>query len=301
MIPAAVVTFHPDAGWPARLDTLLREHPRVVVVDNSTAPAARDVVAKTLSSRPGASLLSLSDNPGIGAALNLAFATLATEGHSRAVAYDQDSTPASGFAAALAATATAHPHAAVIGANWTDPRRPGRPALFLRPAPPLGLGFRRVPATRDLEGLLCVITSGSLFDLGVWRELDGFDASLFLDLVDTDYCLRARRAGHDIAASAAAGLQHHRGEKRVVRLLGRDFHPAHTPPFRLRCLTRNRLLLFRRHRLRPFAWVLYECGYGAKLLADALLFERSKGQRLAAMSRGALDGLLGRSGPVRPG
>ncbi|MBC8011122.1 MAG: hypothetical protein H7067_13620, partial [Burkholderiales bacterium] len=190
--------------------------------------------------------------------------------------------------------------AAVIGANWTDPRRPGRPALFLRAAGPDGLGFRRTPATQDLSDLLCVITSGALFDLAIWRSLDGFAADLFLDLVDTDYCLRARRAGHDVAASAAARLDHHRGEKRPARLLGRTFHPAHTPPFRLRCLSRNRILLFRRLRLRPVAWVLYELAYAAKLFADALLFEDRKANRLAAMAAGTLDGLMGRSGPILP-
>lgn len=300
MIPAAVVTFHPDEGWPARLDAVLREHPRVIVVDNSTSTEAREFVTATLSTRPGASRIALSDNPGIGAALNLAFASLSTEGHARAVAYDQDSTPAPGFAEALAATAAAQPRAAVVGANWTDPRRPGRPALFLRPAALLGLCFRRVPADHDLAGLLCVITSGSLFDLSIWRRLGGFDAGLFLDLVDSDYCLRARRAGHDIVACAHAALLHHRGEKRPVRVLGRDYHPAHTPPFRLRCLTRNRLLLFRRNRLRPLAWTVYELAYAFKLVIDALLFEPRKPARFAAMLCGARDGLLGRTGPVRP-
>jgi rhamnosyltransferase len=300
MIPAAIVTFHPDEGWPARLDAVLREHARVVVVDNSTSPEARGFVTATLSTRPGTSLIAHSDNPGIGAALNLAFASLSAEGRSRVVAYDQDSTPAPGFGEALAATAATRPRAAVVGANWTDPRRPGHPALFLRPAGPFGLGFRRAPANTDLGGLLCVITSGALFDLEVWRDLGGFDEGLFLDLVDTDYCLRARHAGHDIAASARAILLHHRGEKRPARLLGRDYHPAHTPPFRLRCLTRNRLILFRRNRLRPVAWTVYELAYAFKLVADALLFEPHKRARFAAMLRGVLDGLLGRTGPVRP-
>jgi rhamnosyltransferase len=300
VIPAAIVTFHPDTAWPARLDAVLREHPRVVVVDNSTSAEGRAFVSAIIAARAGASLHALSENPGIGAALNLAFSALADEGHARAVAYDQDSTPAPGFAAALSATATAMPHAAVIGANWIDPRRPDRPALFLHAAGPFGFGFRRIAATRDLSDLLCVITSGSLFDLAVWRALGGFDERLFLDLVDTEYCLRARLAGHDIAAAATARLEHHRGEKHPVRLLGRDFYPAHTPPFRLRCLSRNRILIFRRLRLRPLAWVFYELAYAAKLLADSLFLENRKIARLSAMLEGTWDGLRKRSGPVRP-
>lgn len=299
MIPAVIVTYHPDPEWPARLAAVRREHARILVVDNSTEPEARNRVTNTAAAIPGTAVLSLLGNPGIGAALNLAFSTLAAEGHARAVAYDQDSTPAPGFAAALAATSAALPRAAVIGANWTDPRRPGRPALFLRPGFPMNLGFRRVPADQDLSGLLCVITSGSLFDLSAWRALGGFAEELFLDLVDTDYCLRARRAGHDIAASNAARLLHHRGEKKAVRFLGHVFHPAHTPAFRLYCLSRNRLLLLRRHRLRPIAWTLYESAYALKLTFDALFLENDTTKRLVAILRGTFHGLLGWAGPVR--
>lgn len=300
MIPAAVVTFHPDTDWPTRLDAVLREHPRVTVVDNSTNSSAQAFVAKTAASRRRCQLRQLPDNPGIGAALNHAFSALTTEGHDVAVAYDQDSSPAPGFSAALSATAAAIPGAAVIGANWTDPRHPGRPARFLRPSLPFGLCFSRTPAICDLSGLLCVITSGSRFDLRIWTTLGGFDEGLFLDLVDTDFCLRARAAGHVIAASAAARLEHHRGEKETVRLLGYDFHPAFTPPFRLRCLSRNRILIFRRRRLRPLAWTLYDTLYGVKLAADALLLEDQKLARIGAMLRGTWDGLRNRAGPVRP-
>lgn len=299
MIPAAVVTYHPDSEWPARLDTILREHPRVVVVDNSTCTTAQTFVADTVARRPGTKLHSLPENPGIGVALNLAFSTLSSEDFTHVVAYDQDSIPADGFVSALIATATAHPHAVVIGANWTDPRRPGRPALFLRSGPPLNLGFHRLPADRDLSELLCVITSGSLFDLSAWRKLGGFTEDLFLDLVDTDYCLRVRRAGHDIAACSSARLLHHRGEKKSVRFLSRIFYPAHTPLFRLYCLSRNRVLLLRRHRFRPLAWAAYECAYASKLGLDALFLEKNRVSRLMAIARGTWHGLLNRSGPVR--
>jgi rhamnosyltransferase len=300
VIPAVIVTFHPDAGWPARLASVRREHARVLVVDNSTSADARNYVATVVAETPGASLLSLPANPGIGAALNLAFSTLSAENHARVVAYDQDSTPAPGFSKAIIATAEAHPNAAVIGANWSDPRRPQDSARFLRPGAPMGLGFNRMRATRDLPKVICVITSGSLFDLKVWRDIGGFSADLFLDLVDTDYCLRARRARYDIVACHTAYLIHHRGEKRPVRLLGCTFYPSHTPLFRLRCLSRNRILLFRRHRLYPPAWVAYELAYASKLVIDALLFEQHTCSRLMAIVRGTWEGVRGRSGPVRP-
>lgn len=300
MIAAVTVTYNPDAGWPERLAALRREHTHLVVVDNSTAPETQAHVATLVAACSGATLLSLPTNPGIGAALNLAFQHLLRTGHTHAVVYDQDSTPATGFVAALTSTLKVYPRAAVVGANWSDPRRPNAAARFLRAGHPLGAGFRRIHATSDLDNLICVITSGSLFDLTVWRTLHGFSADLFLDLVDTDYCLRARQAGNDVVASAAAQLIHHRGNKSPRRLLGREFYPANTPPFRLRCLARNRILLFRRHRLRPLAWVTYEIAYAAKLAFDTLLLEDNRWSRLKSTLHGTWDGLLGRSGPVPP-
>jgi rhamnosyltransferase len=290
------VTFEPDHAWPERLRLIAGYFPRCVVVDNSVTPGAQALVRATAAQYPGVELIANPDNPGIGRALNQGFEVLAAAGIVWVIAFDQDSTPAPGFAQALLETAAGDEtgRVAVVGANWRDRARPDHASRHLRPGPPFGWGFRRIAADADLSGVLCVITSGSLFSLRAWHELGGFDEGLFLDLVDTDFCLRARAAGWTVAVAAAARLGHERGAKRAVRFLGRTFYPAFMPPGRLYYLSSNRLQLFRRHGGHEPGWVAYELVYAAKLCADILFLEDHKAAKLAACLHGTVHGLFGR-------
>lgn len=297
-IAGVVVTYFPDTEFPLRLAAVAREVAPLLVVDNSADPAAADPLA-ALCARSGTRLLRNAANLGTAAALNRGFAELARLGCTRAVAFDQDSVPLPGLAAALRACADSDPRrpAAVVGANWTDAAR-GAPAHHLVRHPRLPPCFRRVIAERDLNAATAVIMSGSLFSLEAWRELGGFDESLFLDLVDADFCLRAREAGWAVRVAAAAGLLHARGRKRAVRWGGRAWWPAFMPPARLYMLYRNRMLLFRRHAWREPHWAAFETAYSLKVLAEIVLLENGKLAKLGACLRGTGAGLLGCRGPV---
>lgn len=294
---AVVVTFFPDAGFERRLGSVAREFSPVIVVDNSADPviAAR---LRAACAPLGVELVLNSENRGLGAALNQACEWLARSGRDRAVAFDQDSTPAEGFGAALRALADKLPACAVVGANWTDAGRPGLASRHLRPNRSLPFLFERVAAAEDLEGVTCVITSGSLFRLDMWRALGGFDESLFLDLVDTDYCLRACGRSYTIAVAARALLTHHRGAKREVQALGRAWWPAFMSTLRLRYQWRNRLRVIVRRGWRTPHWVMFETVYALKTIAEIVLLEDGKGAKLGACILGLWDGLRGRSGKI---
>lgn len=290
---AVVVTFFPDAAFATRLAAIARQYAPVLVVDNS-ADAHLNASLATLCRDLRCSYLPQPENLGLAVALNRGFAHLRSLGHTAALAFDQDSTPAPGHAAAL----LAQPDAAVIGSNWHDENRPAAPSRHLRRHPAIPLLFTRVPATADLPEVTCVITSGTLFDLEVWHRLGGFDERLFLDLVDTDYCLRARAAGHRVAVAAGASLAHQRGAKCPIRRVGRTWWPAFMTPLRLRYLFRNRVLLLPRHTARAPHWVLFELTFAAKILAEIVFLEDDKLRKLAACIRGTWDGFLGADGPI---
>ena len=293
-----IVTFFPDAGFDERLATIAREFAPLLVVDNS-AEAAVAARLRGACAAHGAELRLNTDNRGLAGALNQAFASMAQRGVTAVVVFDQDSTPEPGFAEALDALAARQPDAAVIGANWRDEGRPDFPARHLRAHPASPLLFQRVPAsTKDLGDVSCVITSGSLFTVETWRALGGFDERLFLDLVDTDYCLRARAAGRRVAVAAGAGLRHRRGAKRPVRFLGRTWWPAFMAPVRLRYLFRNRIRLIGRHGWREPHWVGFELCHSAKIAFEIVCLEDRKVAKLGACARGIWDGLTGATGRI---
>lgn len=294
-VGGVVVTYHPDAEFATRLRAIADEVGPLFVIDNSADAAVAARLARTCS-EAGATFFAQGENTGLAAALNRGFHQLLATGVPWGIAFDQDSTPRPGFTRALLATAKTD--AAVTGANWRDEAHPDRAARHLM-AHRIPFLFRRREATTDLDDVTCVIASGSLFHLPTWRDLGGFDESLFLDLVDSDYCLRARAAGYPIRVASRAHLDHRRGAKREVRWAGQTCWPAFMPPARLYYLFRNRVPLLPRELWRAPHWVTFELAYAGKALAEIVLLEDRTGAKLAACGRGLRDGLLGGQGPAR--
>src|SRR5690606_15023713 len=131
---------------------------------------------------------------------------------------------------------------------------------WLRPNPVCRILFQRILCEDvDLRGLTVVVTSGALTDLRCWEAVGGFDEALFIDFVDTDYCLRCRAAGRTIAVCAAAKLRHQLGRRETRRVGGFTFHPTHHAPLRHYFLARNRVRMVRRH-WRELHWLFFELG-----------------------------------------
>jgi len=292
---AVVVTFHPGADVAANLAAIVAECGRAIVVDNGSGPDARRAFARV----DGVSLVALDRNEGVAAALNRGAIRALADGARWVVTFDQDSRPRPGFLAALRATQTRFPGAAVIGARIEETAL-AQDYRWLRPRRNGGIWFERVRGLEDLPDVTMVVSSGALTELETWRALGGFDERLFIDFVDTDYCLRCREAGRTIAVSAAAWLEHNLGRRETRRFLGRTFHPTHHPPLRHYFIARNRIPMLRRHARREPHWMLFEFSVMGLWLFRILAFEQQRLAKLRAILLGTLDGLRGRSGPCPP-
>jgi rhamnosyltransferase len=64
-----------------------------------------------------------------------------------------------------------------------------------------------------IEESVDAITSGMLLNLDIWQKLNGFDEALFIDSVDTEYCLRASLKGYKIIIFANIYILHEIGIK----------------------------------------------------------------------------------------
>jgi rhamnosyltransferase len=294
--PGIVVTYFPAGDFAARLAGIVRETSSVIVADNTTDAHARENVRR-ITAEAGAEWLPQDGNRGTGGGLNAGFALLADRGHATAVAFDQDSIPGPGCIAALRKAAGERPRTAVVGSNWRDAARPEVPSRHLVGGAGFRPWFRRAAAEVDLDDVAFVISSGSLFDLVAWRELGGFREDLFLDLVDTEYCLRARAAGWRVRVAADAVLQHNRGAKQPVRRFGRTWWPAFMPPERVRLVVRNRVWLILRHGWTRWPWTAFEMTHTAFLLFSAIVLENNRRAKTTAVLLGLLDGMRCRLGP----
>ncbi|MBI3367731.1 MAG: glycosyltransferase family 2 protein [Burkholderiales bacterium] len=294
-VAAVIVTFQPAAGAIEPLLAALQgQVGRVVLVDNgSRVPPVLPTASGPLK------LLQLDSNLGLAAAQNRGIATAVEAGARFVLLLDQDSLPEPGMVAALL---RCHDQAvargqrvAAVGPTVLAPD--GSEAGFVR----FGGGrYEAVMPAADIEALACdmLIASGSLIPVPVLQQLGGMAEPLFIDKVDTEWCLRAAAAGHLLLGAPQARLRHRLGERLVRVWFGQWRALPQHQPFRYYYMLRNSLLL----RRLPHACAAWRRADLRQLGSIVLYFGLLSPGRWAAlrmMGRGLLDGLRAVGGPLR--
>ncbi|MDR2031592.1 MAG: glycosyltransferase family 2 protein [Azoarcus sp.] len=302
VVMAVVVTWHPEPERLARLCAALRpQTERVVVVDNGSAAHELAGVHAARSDGDGTlELIELGHNTGVAAAQNRGIERALAAGASHVLLMDQDSMPAPDMVMRLLetlATPAARP-AAAVGPRLFDPRT-GTSLAYLKKT---GARFRSLPAPENAAAPLEVdhlIASGCLIPAERLRRIGLMDETLFVDAVDTEWCMRARAAGFCLLAETRTVLEHTLGA-RSVHLRGRTL--AFHGPQRQYYIFRNNLLLCR----RPYvdrAWRrLMSKALPLRFLFHALaslIPGAGQGGSLPAMLSGIFDAWRGRSGARR--
>ena len=306
MIAAVIVTYLPDVRQVIELCERLREElDLVVVADNGSG---EEMQAWRAVMGDGLVYLDLGSNRGIGTAQNAGIRAARQKGARRILLLDQDSRPAPGMIAALRASAerceAQDGAACVVAPDYAD-METGHHASFVR------LGGARVERVRcagtadDRRALPVDVTiaSGLLIPVEILDTVGLMDESLFIDQVDTDWCLRARKMGYRIYVDCTARMLHSLGTDRRRVWAGRwRMLPVHQPQ-RLYYQWRNTLLLARRAHAHPALTSNTLAALAIKTLTAAV-FGPQRTRSAAMCVRGVIDGIRGRAGPyagVLPG
>ena len=144
-----------------------------------------------------------------------------------------------------------------------------------------------------------VISSGSLVRVEAFRDVGGFDTGLFIDYVDTDFCLKCIQRDWLIMVCAGARMQHTLGQRRIKKVLGISLSPTNHSPFRHFYISRNRVTMWRRHAWSNPHWALFDVAALLLWVVRVGLAEREKGAKFRAMIEGTWSGLRGQNGKMR--
>ncbi|MGM0452720.1 MAG: glycosyltransferase [Thermodesulfobacteriota bacterium] len=286
---AAMVTYNPDLQVADRIACWRRQVSVFCVIDNGSGRARLNPL-RDLAAKGWIVLIENRQNLGIAAALNQAidFAKHQTAGWLLTV--DQDSEPITpeyvGHLFAALASCCFAEKVAIVGGRAVEP-------TVLR-------SKNKAPADFPLwrtENI--VITSGSLYRLDILDRLGGFRTDLFIDGVDTEYCLRLHLCGLRVIVSDRAGFYHRYGEPRVD-----GFGPFRVvrhlyPPTRNYYRFRNNILLAIQWRRQEPAWAIRRLVRLVRLVINIIVFHERKSANLRMARRGIWDGLRGKTGPLR--
>jgi rhamnosyltransferase len=296
VVACVVVTYNPDSvRLQQLLDAVLPQVDSVRLIDNGSAA---EVLAWLRGlADDGLQLLELGENKGIAAAMNAGIAAARADGCSHILLLDHDSVPAPSMVDdLLRALAIVRPEGrgvAAVGPRYLDERQ-DNPPPFIRVR---GLRVERCPCpTPDtIVAVDYLISSGSLIPCTTLDAVGGMAEELFIDYVDIEWGLRARRLGFQSYGVCAAQMAHDLGDA-PIEFMGRRL-PLHSP-LRHYYHFRNAVWLYRSRDL-PLHW---KCADGWRLLLKYgfyTLFATPRIEHLRMMSRGIVDGLRGRMGRWR--
>ena len=295
-VTAIVVSFNPEVDrLSPLLDLLTKEVRQTVVVDNGSSPEIVSWLSQRASTEQ-IQLIGLTDNFGIGYAQNRAIEFAMEGGNSKLLFLDQDSLPLAGMVATLA-SALDHllqdgVQVGAVAPVRNDENDPS-PTFFRRfdRFPP-----RKISCTggRSQVEADVLISSGMLVPVKSFKEVGLMEEGLFVDQVDTEWCLRARVRGYRFFGICNARLRHKLGN-RVARFWLGHTHtvPVH-PPIRNYYFVRNSIVLTMRGYV-PRIWKWHMIW---SLLKFTLRYGLTspRGVRLLMMAKGVLHAFAGRLG-----
>jgi rhamnosyltransferase len=291
---ALFVTYLPTLEQTKRVVAATSEFDLVVVVDNS--PAEKMSLGPDVS-EAGIKVIANANRGGIAGAFNRAVDVLLNDGVEHVYFFDQDSVIPAGYRKGMEQALDAAPLASLIGPRIYD--------VNLRAFSPRYEVSRWSYRADDVSGeshalLPCsfLISSGSVGTRDALSTCGPFREDYFIDDVDTEYCLRARRLKVGVYLNTGLVLNHAIGEREEYRFLGLRVRPSHHSALRRYYRCRNGIHLSTRQFVQSPAFFVHNQKRLAHETLGVILYEKRKLKKLVGILVGIVDGLGGRLGDL---
>lgn len=264
-IAAGIVLYNPELKrLEENIGHIASQVDCVLLFDNGSANI-NEIEALVRQMPHNISLIKESKNIGIASGLNRLCGYAKKQGYQYVITLDHDSVCPVDLIKVL--SEDLRPDVAVVGPNVIYR---GNESFAVRKS--------------EVESVDWVITSASLTSLVAWQKIGGFDEKLFIDGVDRDFCIRAKRNGYLILKDYRAELLHELGNLKCRKVFGRTVYVTNHSPLRKYYMVRNVVYLDRKHgEKRRFAVIV-------KNFTKTLLFEDKKIEKIRAMAKGIREG-----------
>ncbi|WP_262029288.1 glycosyltransferase family 2 protein [Microvirga sp. Mcv34] len=293
-ILAVAVTYNPEIALLAQmLESVAPQVQGLVVIDNGSVNAG-DI--RRIATQSGTQVIGITSNIGIAAAQNQGVAHARASGFTHVLLLDQDTVLAPGMvkdlAESLNALSEGQGRIAAIGPAYFELNSRRQTRAYRAD----GVRVSRISLAAETRPVASdfIIASGSLVPLSVLDAVGGFKEDLFIDLVDVEWCFRARAAGYRSYLSPTAAVEHRLGNGTVQ--VGPREVAVHVP-VRNYYWVRNALWLARQS-YTPLAWRLYFVSRSLAFLATYPVLADKRALRLQLILRGIRDSLASRLGPL---
>jgi rhamnosyltransferase len=295
---AFIICFYPENTKLITLvERLVDQVDSIYILNNG---GLRDEIREKLVKISNIVICDYESNLGIATALNRGLRLAEFENVDFAITFDQDSEPLLNHVSMLLDSwdklninKISTIKIGAIGPVFFDDRKKEHEYSFSYAK---GLIVHKVKSTikQNIVEADILITSGMLFPLTLWRDDIRFKESLFIDLVDTDWCFRARAKGYKHFGSFNVRMKHAMSDSHPVRVFGVSI--LKYSPLRRYYYFRNCISLIKKS-YTPIAYrIRFTIGLIVMLLCSPIIDEH-KLQSIIFILKGILDGFREKLGP----
>ena len=238
-IAAIVVTYNSDEGLNKSTKSLIKQVDSIIMVDNGSNDEGKEIINK-IKNKYGEKIEVIfnEENLGIATALNKGVKYALNNDYKWILTMDQDSCAEENMVKIMLETYYA------IDENERKDILSLFPTFIDRGIESLDKNNEHV----KYEYVDAEITSGNLLKAEIFEKAGFFDDSLFIDMVDTDYCMRLNELGIKMIRISGAILNHSIGNSKQVKKLFGTFNTSNHSATRRYYMTRNRFYTWNKYK-----------------------------------------------------
>ncbi|UPQ81326.1 glycosyltransferase [Pseudomonas knackmussii] len=281
-----LTTYNPCfAALKDNLESYICQVGRVVLCDNSDNEAAASQIEAVCSGYESAIYLSMGGNKGIAAAQNAGIELAISLGYQYFIEIDQDSKLGEGYVSGIVETYL------LLASNGLPIAGVG-PIAVSKEQDFVYHGYKHDSGIHFSDKTL---SSGFFFSKCAYQLVGGKDEGLFIDLVDWDWCWRARSKFLYVAVDTSVRIEHMMGDGHKKILGYKVGLPA---PIRLYYQYRNSLYLLSKPHV-PFGWKVKRVIILAVKIPYYYFCTDRRAERVSYIFRGVLSALRVNMGAFR--
>ena len=268
IITAGIVTFNPDLDrLKENIDAILPQVDNVIIFDNGSNNQAG--IEETYHN--DVAFIKSDNNCGIAAALNALMKKSEELGASWMISLDQDSVCPRDFCNKMKNYLYKEDDFGIVA-----------PVIVDR-----NVGVVGHNPDESFKSVRTCITSGAFVKMDVWKQIGGYDESMFIDSVDFEFCYRVRKAGYQVIQARDVRLLHELGKSEKKRFLFWKIDVTGHSAFRKYYIARNNVYYPLKHHL----WIRAIRGNirNIVLIGIVILYENNKREKLTSICKGWKD------------
>lgn len=289
-VAAIIVSYNPDKNLLDSVNLLISQVEKIIIVDNGSIEEKRkDISSIKDIDNERIEVIFNEENLGIATALNIGVREALKQGFNWILTMDQDSKASKDMVEKMFE----------VYNNIDEKERKSILSIFPNFVDERIQSIEENSVMNTYEYVDADITSGNLVKAEVFDKVGFFDDSLFIDLVDTDFCMRLNEKNIKMIKVRDAILYHSLGESQSVKSIFGKFNTSNHSALRRYYMTRNRFYIWEKYKDLNSFTLNRDKSLFKKEFVKIILGEKDKVNKIKMVFKGYKDYKKGIRGKLK--